>query len=73
MSDFSPEDDLSALTTAVAVDCPYCGESIELVVDLSVGHQSYIEDCHVCCQPIVVDYSTEGGALTAISVREENQ
>lgn len=36
------------------VACPYCGESIELLVDDSAGAQQYIEDCHVCCRPIVV-------------------
>jgi hypothetical protein len=34
------------------VDCPYCGESIELVIDDSVEAQEYVEDCSVCCRPI---------------------
>lgn len=35
--------------------CPYCGELIEVVVDLSMGEQQeYIEDCFVCCRPIVL-------------------
>ena len=33
-------------------DCPYCGEAVEAVLDLSGGDQSYIEDCPVCCRPI---------------------
>lgn len=36
------------------VSCPYCGESIELLLDESAGEQCYIEDCSVCCRPIVV-------------------
>lgn len=36
------------------VSCPYCGESIELTVDTQEANQEYIEDCHVCCQPIVI-------------------
>lgn len=35
-----------------AVQCPYCGEVFETMVDLSSGSTSYIEDCQVCCQPI---------------------
>lgn len=32
--------------------CPYCGESIQLVVDPTGGEvQEYIEDCPVCCNP----------------------
>lgn len=34
------------------VQCPYCGEPFETVVDTSSGSTSYIEDCQVCCQPI---------------------
>jgi hypothetical protein len=36
----------------VDVECPFCGETFSLVVDPSEDHQSYIEDCYVCCRPI---------------------
>ena len=39
-------------TQLVTVQCPYCGESIDTVVDLSAGSFRYIEDCQVCCAPI---------------------
>lgn len=42
----------TGLTTFVTVQCPYCGESFETAVDWSAGAFRYIEDCHVCCQPI---------------------
>ncbi|HWG75470.1 MAG TPA: CPXCG motif-containing cysteine-rich protein [Steroidobacteraceae bacterium] len=35
-----------------AVQCPYCGEGFETLVDLSAGSADYIEDCQVCCRPI---------------------
>ena len=34
------------------VQCPYCGESISILIDDSVAQQNYIEDCEVCCRPI---------------------
>ena len=37
----------------VTYDCPYCGEQVETTLDLSAGDQTYVEDCQVCCQPIV--------------------
>ncbi|MFO7705280.1 MAG: CPXCG motif-containing cysteine-rich protein [Halopseudomonas sp.] len=37
------------------LECPYCGEPISLLLDLTGGSQSYVEDCQVCCQPIVVN------------------
>ncbi len=34
--------------------CPYCFENISALVDPSVSHQEYIEDCEVCCNPITI-------------------
>ncbi|WAH57936.1 CPXCG motif-containing cysteine-rich protein [Pseudomonas silvicola] len=34
------------------IECPYCGETIPVLLDLSGGDQEYIEDCSVCCKPI---------------------
>jgi hypothetical protein len=51
------------LIEETGVDCPYCGEHITLVLDLSVTSQDYIEDCFVCCQPMRVRYSAENGEL----------
>lgn len=34
--------------------CPYCWQSISMLLDKSVSNQVYIEDCEVCCQPIEV-------------------
>jgi hypothetical protein len=48
----------------VAVECPYCGESIELAVDASAGSAEYIEDCHVCCRPMQVSVDVEGESLS---------
>lgn len=38
----------------VSETCPACGEPIELAIDCSVAEQSYVEDCSVCCRPMVV-------------------
>lgn len=56
----------------VVITCPYCWETIMLEVDLSVDGQSYIEDCSVCCQPILVRYTVEDGALADLAVSREN-
>ena len=34
--------------------CPYCWETISMILDTSVSRQTYIEDCEVCCNPIEV-------------------
>ena len=38
------------------VSCPFCAESMHILLDLSAGDQSYIEDCQVCCQPMQVSF-----------------
>ncbi|EWC39258.1 CPXCG motif-containing cysteine-rich protein [Stutzerimonas stutzeri] len=40
--------------------CPYCGEPVEAALDLSGGDQRYIEDCAVCCRPVLFDLRTDG-------------
>ncbi len=35
-----------------------------MLFDLSVEHQSYVEDCEVCCRPISVTYTAENGEVT---------
>lgn len=54
------------------IACPYCNESVELVVDRSQGNHDYVEDCSVCCQPIVVDIACQGQMIDVL-VRRENE
>ena len=56
------------LETGAEVSCPYCGETITLILDLSVEEQTYIEDCSVCCQPMTVSYTAADGELTGLQV-----
>jgi|HubBroStandDraft_5_1064220.scaffolds.fasta_scaffold12873_2 hypothetical protein len=49
--------------------CPYCGEEISMVLDLSVGRQTYIEDCEVCCKPIEVSFTVEDDELASFSAK----
>lgn len=51
--------------------CPYCGEPVEAVLDLSAGDQCYVEDCAVCCRPIVFDLRTDGFEWS-LDVRRED-
>jgi C4-type Zn-finger protein len=55
------------------INCPYCGEIIEVVLDCSVPHQRYIEDCQVCCRPINFDVTVdeEGDAAVFVATDDE--
>lgn len=44
--------------------CPYCWENISMLIDTSVSHQSYIEDCEVCCRPIQVNVQSIDNDIT---------
>ena len=54
------------------IDCPYCGEPLEITVDSSVGRQDYIEDCQVCCQPIQFRIRVSADGTASIDVRRED-
>lgn len=57
----------------VLVQCPYCWETLELSVDPSVADQEYVEDCQVCCQPIVVHVVLDENLTPTVDVRAENE
>ncbi|HBN15134.1 CPXCG motif-containing cysteine-rich protein [Pseudohongiella sp. SYSU M77423] len=61
------------LTDSVTVQCPYCWETIEVVVDCSVEEQEYTEDCSVCCRPIILTVITADGELQSIDARSEDE
>ena len=70
------DDDLLAteLTQAVTVSCPYCGESMELVVDPGGGaRQEYIEDCQVCCRPwsVCLSFDSDGHPHVSVATLDE--
>ncbi|MBA6336612.1 CPXCG motif-containing cysteine-rich protein [Colwellia sp. BRX8-7] len=39
--------------TKKRIGCPYCGETIKVLIDSADVDQQYIEDCQVCCKPII--------------------
>ncbi len=54
------------------ITCPYCWEPIEIALDLTVDSQQQVEDCSVCCRPIVIRYSVVDGELETLEVAAEN-
>lgn len=55
------------------IQCPYCCEHIEVDIDCSVSHQEYIEDCSVCCRPIVISVVTSNGEVVSLAARSEDE
>lgn len=61
------------LLTQQTVSCPYCGESIEVLIDPEEAGQRYIEDCQVCCRPITFSIAIDVDGLVSVSVHDENE
>ena len=56
-----------------SVDCPYCGETIDVLIDGSVAEQQYIEDCQVCCRPINFSVSVDEYDEVSVKVSHEDE
>lgn len=55
------------------VYCPYCGEPLTILLDSEDSDAEYIEDCQVCCQPMVVTLMSESDGSLSASVRREDE
>ena len=55
------------------ITCPYCGETIELIIDCSITEQEYIEDCEVCCRPISLFVSVSDSGQIGVFPKHENE
>jgi len=56
-----------------SIDCPYCGESIDVLLNPDEADQSYVEDCQVCCRPIVFNVMEDVDGDLQVTVRVENE
>ena len=57
----------------VTVECPYCGELFGTTVDLSGGSAEYVEDCQICCQPILFRIRVTGDVLEQLTIEREQE
>ena len=57
------------------IECPYCAEVFTALVDpATAAGDQYVEDCEICCQPIVFWVSYNGAqAPCTINARRENE
>ena len=55
------------------IQCPYCGETLTVLIDCSIPEQQYIEDCQVCCQPINFDILINSNSSLTVKVKTENE
>ncbi|MCB1757640.1 MAG: CPXCG motif-containing cysteine-rich protein [Gammaproteobacteria bacterium] len=58
---------------SVSVQCPYCWEKFDLLVDCSVEQQEYIEDCEVCCKPIDLVVTLDDSNKPQVVARHDSE
>jgi hypothetical protein len=53
----------------VDIQCPFCGQTFEVVVDTSLASQQFTTDCEVCCRPMDVVAECADGEIVAVEAR----
>jgi transcription elongation factor Elf1 len=51
------------------IQCPFCGQRSEIVVDTSMGSNRFTTDCEVCCRPMEVTAECEPGEILSLDVQ----
>lgn len=57
-----------------SMTCPWCGAPTTVMLDLTTADSDFVEDCQVCCAPILYSVRSEidtGDLL--LSARRENE
>lgn len=58
---------------AVTIDCPYCGEPIEILLEPMQEPQRYVEDCQVCCRPITITVEVDADGAVAVGAGTQDE
>ena len=54
---------------SASINCPFCGQTFELVIDTSIASQRFTTDCEVCCRPIEIFVEAEPGEISSLDVQ----
>jgi len=53
---------------SASIQCPFCGQTFELLVDTSIASQQLTTDCEVCCRPLSITVECEPGEILSLDV-----
>lgn len=53
--------------------CPWCGEAMEVLLDGPADTAERVEDCAVCCQPVVVRIEASPGEDPRVVLSREGR
>jgi hypothetical protein len=43
------------------------------MLDPSIGQQEYVEDCEICCRPMIVKYTIKNGEIAFFNAKAMEQ
>jgi len=52
--------------------CPACWETIAVLVDPGAPRQELVEDCSVCCRPLLLRIELDGEGGARVEARRED-
>lgn len=58
---------MGVMEVSETVQCPFCGQSFELVIDTSLPTQRFTIDCEVCCRPFEVQAECDPGEVRSLT------
>ena len=50
------------------IECPYCGDVYETMLDTSQESFSLVEDCATCCRPIELRVRCQPGEIESLEI-----
>jgi hypothetical protein len=56
------------MEVSVSIQCPFCGQSFEIVLDTSLTAQRFTTDCEICCRPFEVAAECAPGEVLSVEV-----
>lgn len=57
------------MEVAQTIQCPYCGQEFEVLIDTSIAEQRFTTDCEVCCRPFEVVAQCEPGEILSVETQ----
>ena len=48
------------------IQCPFCGQPFDLIIDTSTPQQRFTTDCEICCRPFEVWAECEPGEVLSL-------
>ncbi|MBY4677937.1 CPXCG motif-containing cysteine-rich protein [Marinobacterium arenosum] len=61
-----------SLLEEIPLQCPCCGQSISVLVDCTESDQQYVEDCQVCCAPMLLTVWLDEQGEPHLQAKPEN-